>query len=106
MAFPHDGKKFSPGESGNPNGRPRKLPALDALIEKVLGDEKEGVTAAEAILMKLRQQAATGNIKAAEILLDRAFGKAKQAHEISLMDPDGNALQPSININLIQPKSG
>src|SRR3990167_8510485 len=25
MAFPHDGKKFQEGESGNPNGRPKKL---------------------------------------------------------------------------------
>ena len=24
MAFPHDGKKFKEGESGNPKGRPRK----------------------------------------------------------------------------------
>ncbi len=24
MAFPNDGKKFKKGESGNPNGRPRK----------------------------------------------------------------------------------
>lgn len=28
MAFPHDGKKFQKGESGNPNGRPPKLKTL------------------------------------------------------------------------------
>jgi hypothetical protein len=30
----------------------------------------------------------------------------KDRTEIAPVDPDGNALQPSININLIQPKSG
>ena len=25
MAFPNDDTKFKPGESGNPNGRPRKF---------------------------------------------------------------------------------
>ena len=71
-------KPFKKGQSGNPKGRPRKLPELDKLLEDVLGEEKNGLTAAEAILQKLRQQAASGNIRAAEVLLDRAYGKARQ----------------------------
>lgn len=71
------------GETMNPNGRPKKLPALDVLIAEVMGEEKDGVSAAEAILKKLRQQAASGNIKAAEMLLDRAYGKPKQPVEHS-----------------------
>lgn len=70
--------KFSKGESGNPNGRPKKLPQLDKLMADVLGEEKDGITAAEAILKKLRQMAAQGNLRAAEILLDRGYGKPKQ----------------------------
>lgn len=105
---------FKPGQSGNPekkfskdnqpekNGRPKKLPELDELIAEVLTDEQNGITAAKAILMKFRQQAIGGNIKAGEILLDRAWGKAKQS--IEMTGPDGNALQPVININLVQPK--
>jgi hypothetical protein len=71
--------KFKKGQSGNPNGRPRKLPELDKLLDAVLGEEKEGVTAAEAILKALRLKAAKGDVRAAEILLDRAYGKSKQS---------------------------
>ena len=70
--------KFPKGKSGNPNGRPKKLPEIDKLLADVLGEEKDGLTAADAILRKLRAMAAQGNIRAAEILLDRAYGKAKQ----------------------------
>jgi len=67
------------GPSPNPNGRPKKLPQLDKLLADVLGEEKDGITAAEAILKKLRQMAAQGNLRAAEILLDRGYGKPRQA---------------------------
>jgi hypothetical protein len=76
--------KFPKGKSGNPNGRPKKLPQIDKLLADVLGEEKDGVTAADAILRKLRAMAAQGNIRAAEILLDRAYGKAKQSTDITL----------------------
>ena len=69
---------FKKGQSGNPKGRPKKLPEIDKLLADVLGEEKDGVTAAEAILKKLRAMAASGNLRAAEILLDRGYGKAKQ----------------------------
>ena len=84
MAFepgkiPEGAKPFPKGKSGNPNGRPKKLPEIDKLLADVLGEEKDGVTAADAILRKLRAMAAAGNIRAAEILLDRAYGKPKQS---------------------------
>lgn len=85
---PQGAKLFEPGQSGNPNGRPKKLPALDDLLAEVLGEEKDGLSAGKVILMKLRQQATAGNVKAAEILLDRAWGKAKQALDISLTHPE------------------
>jgi hypothetical protein len=75
-------KKIPKGVSGNPNGRPRKLPQLDQLLAEVLGEEKDGITAAQAILMKLRQKATSGDVRAAEIMLDRAYGKAKQPLDI------------------------
>lgn len=62
----------------NKNGRPPKLPHLEALLANVLGEEKDGKTAAEAILMALRMKATKGDVRAAEVLLDRAFGKVKQ----------------------------
>ncbi len=62
----------------NKKGRPTKLPHLEALLANVLGEEKDGKTAAEAILMALRGKATRGDVRAAEVLLDRAFGKVKQ----------------------------
>ena len=71
-------KPFKKGQSGNPNGRPRKLPELDKLLADVLGEEKDGVRAAEAILKALRLKASKGDVRAIELMLDRAYGKAPQ----------------------------
>ena len=86
--------KFIKGQSGNPNGRPKKLPALDLIMANVMGQEKDGITAAEAIIMKLREQAAKGDIKAAQLLLDRAYGKAKQ--DIDITTQGGKVTVPTI----------
>ena len=77
-------KPFKKGESGNPNGRPKKLPELDKLLADVLGEEKDGITAGEVILKALRAKAAKGDVRAAEVLLDRAYGKAKQTMDVSV----------------------
>lgn len=89
MAFkkgetPKGAKPFKKGVSGNPNGRPRKLPHLDTLLADVLGAEKDGITVAETILKRLSIMAINGNIRAAEVLLDRAHGKAKQAIDLDV----------------------
>lgn len=78
MAFPHDGKKFQKGQSGNPKGGPKKIPAIDELLAEVLGDEQNGINAAKAILIALRNSAIKGNVRAAEVIIERAYGKAKQ----------------------------
>jgi ribosomal protein S8 len=78
MAFPNDGKRFQSGESGNPNGRPRKLPELDVILADVLSEEQNGISAAMAILLAVRSKAVKGDIRAAEVLLDRGYGKPKQ----------------------------
>jgi hypothetical protein len=75
---------FKKGISGNPNGRPHKLPELDNLLAKVLGEEKDGITAGEAILKALRAKATKGDVRAAEVLLDRAYGKGKQITETNI----------------------
>lgn len=75
--------RWKKGETGNPNGRPKKLPALDIIMANVMGQEKDGITAAEAIIMKLREMATKGDIKAAQLLLDRGYGKAKQNIDIT-----------------------
>ena len=71
--------KFKKGQTGNPKGRPKKLPELHVLLADVLGEEKDGISAAEAILKSIRAKAAKGDVRAAELLLDRAYGKPKQS---------------------------
>ncbi len=84
MAFPHDGKKFQKGQSGNPNGRTKDLPDLKILLSNVLGDTKEGKSRAEAIIMALSNKAIKGDVRAAELLLDRAYGKANQNVDVEM----------------------
>ncbi len=81
-------KPFVKGEDPrrNKNGAP-KLPDLSLIMAEVLGEEKEGKTAAQAIIMKLRAMAAQGNLKAAEILFNRGYGLPKQNIQLS-GDPD------------------
>lgn len=92
---PPGAKPFKKGQSGNPNGRPCKLPDIDVLMAEVLGDEEEGKTAALRILNELRKEALKGKgttkLRAAEMLLDRGYGKPKQPNEFS--GKDGEAIQ-------------
>lgn len=69
---------FKKGQSGNPKGRPKKLPELRKLLDEVLGDEAQGMSAAEAIFKKWRQMAVQGNLKAGELLITYAYGKPTQ----------------------------
>lgn len=99
MANTKNLKHFKKGHDPrrNKKGRPPKLPELDVLMAKILSEEKNGIPAMEAILISLRQRAMkTGNEanRAAEILLDRGFGKVAQVMELK----GGVALEPSIII--------
>jgi hypothetical protein len=76
--------RFKPGQSGNPKGRPKRLPELDKLLAEVLGGE-DGNTEAEKILRNIASLAKRGKssvaVRAAEVLLDRAYGRPKQTLE-------------------------
>jgi len=77
-----DGKQLRPyhfkkGQSGNPKGRP-VFPDIKDALHKVMMEEKEGMTALDAILKRLRQMATSGNIKAIQEILDRVYGKSQQ----------------------------
>lgn len=76
-------KPFKKGQSGNLKGRPRKLPELDKLLDEVMGQGAEGKSVAKQILDALAKKAKGGDVKAAEMLLDRAYGKIKQPIENS-----------------------
>jgi hypothetical protein len=71
------------------------LPDLKEALANVLGDEKEQKTALEAILMAMRKKALSGDVKAAQFLIDRGYGSAVQ--KIAQTDAEGNAL-PAVNL--------
>jgi len=75
MANPQNLRKpWQKGQSGNPKGRP-KLPSMKLIMQKVLGEMKEGKTAAEAVMLAMRGKALKGDVRAAEFLIERAYGK-------------------------------
>lgn len=99
------GTPFKKGQSGNPNGRPKELPALKELMKKVMASEdKNGIQTAEQILEAVKKRALDGDIKAAELLLDRAYGKVvtpiaetdsegKDKDTIAIIAPEGFSIK-------------
>ena len=78
-----DGKLFVKGDARvNRLGRPKKM-NLEPLLRKVLMGRVNRKAALTGILIKLRDMALAGDIRASELLLDRAFGKAKQVIDTS-----------------------
>lgn len=89
------GKGFKKGESGNPKGRPRKLPQIEKLLAEVLGEQDEyGPSGIKQILTALKRKAAKGDTRAAELILDRAYGKAKQPIDLDVPNGIKFIIQP------------
>ena len=73
------GKGFDKNpENINRKGRPKKIPELNKLLAEVLGDNKDGVTAMQKIIEALEKKAKAGDVRAAEVLLNRAYGQPNQ----------------------------
>jgi len=89
-------KPFKPGADTrrNKHGRPKKIPELETLINEVFGEPE----AMRAIMEKLQSLAKAGNIRAAEMILDRAYGKPKQSIDHTT---DGNALPASVSVTIL-----
>ena len=82
-------KPFKKGHDPRRNlkGAP-KLPNLEELMAEVLDEQKDGKTAAQQILAKLVAKAIKGDIRAAEVLFDRGYGRAKQAIDLNVKETD------------------
>lgn len=79
------------GQSGNPKGRPA-LPTLREALAEVMSEPTADMPSSLlAILRALRDRAVSGDVRAAEVLLDRAYGKPVQQTDITTR---GDALHP------------
>ena len=83
MANEKNLKPFKKGKDKrrNLNGRP-KMPDIREALSKILAEKKDGLTALEAVIMKLRQMAMKGDVRAIKELLDRGYGQSKQSVEV------------------------
>lgn len=75
-----DGVPFQKGDPRiNREGRPKKIPNLDMLLAELLDDEDQS---AKLILAALIEKAKDGDVRAAQVILDRAYGKPKESIDI------------------------
>jgi hypothetical protein len=98
MANEQNLKPFKKGkdERRNETGRPKKLPPIKELIEKTLGEEKNGISGVDAIFKVLLSKAVKGDLKASQMLLDYYYGKATQKTEIT--GAEGEKIQFKIDV--------
>ena len=77
---------WQPGQSGNPNGRPRRGQALTDVLREHMDASAEGDTVPrkQRLAEKLYELAMAGNVSAVEYIANRLDGKPTQA--IALVD--------------------
>jgi len=95
------GKGWKPGESGNPNGRPKKGEAWADVANELLNSKEIDITMKmadgkvkrlslesdksfrHAVIVGMIKEAMKGNVQAAKELADRTEGKSKERREVT-----------------------
>jgi hypothetical protein len=86
-------KPMKPGQTLNPNGRP-KIPKLRDVLESALGGDEEKIKATlDKIISVIADQAKRGDLKAAEMLMNRVYGGHSQHIKV---EDESKALRPII----------
>lgn len=94
--------KWKKGETGNPNGRPKVIPKLEVLLKQLLGTTSDNPEDSEIfkILKSLAEDAkdkkSRHKSRAADILLERAFGKAVE--KVKDEDEEKESKEKIINV--------
>jgi hypothetical protein len=96
---------WKPGQSGNPNGRPKKEFAFKtAIIQALRVKGPDGVPYRRRIARKLVELADQGNIEAIKILLERVDGKVVERREIA--GPEGAPLELRVVERIVRVAEG
>lgn len=76
---------FKKGQSGNPNGRPRKNKAMSEELRRLLQRQAPGTKRSnlEVLVAKLLDMAEAGQLDAIKYICDRLEGRPAQAVELS-----------------------
>lgn len=95
--IPH---RWKAGQSGNPKGRPKNGDCIISIARRILKEKIPGqnITWEESIALALIHQSQTGNLSAIKELLDRLYGRPKEAVEVS--GPGGGSIKTEGKITL------
>ena len=73
---------FVKGESGNPNGRPKKGHSLSDLLLSALAEKgQKGIPKRKELMQVLLDMALAGDLDAIKVVLDRSDGKVLEKHQ-------------------------
>ena len=75
---PTNGRKFKPGQSGNPKGRPPKVKCIPDILRKIgeePGTESGDMTKLDVVMHKVFKFAVEGRPWAVQFIADRTEGK-------------------------------
>lgn len=79
---------FKKGQSGNPNGRPKKGFAIADILDSIGDTNYSGdKTMKEAILEKVYENALAGDLNCAKFIADRTEGTALQKMSVTTNEP-------------------
>ena len=78
-----NGGKLKSGNTKNV-GRKKELPELSQILADSLGEEKNGITDAQAILTAIIAKAKKGDVKAADFVFGYGYGKPRQTTETNI----------------------